>query len=178
MTPNLIGKHVAISDYPVHLVERVYSCRYNDIIYCRFKIPLRQGEFAYIEQAISDTSEHYIVVADRDKLLSAWRNTPNSIVPELSRGDEAAWRRDRKFHEAERCFSIGAGNPVPLATPTCRFILERGLPVLRLILSMGSLEQFGCWRMAPIACLFMPIITMTPCCCSVGSGIGLHRQCQ
>ncbi|TPW37869.1 hypothetical protein FKD06_25475 [Serratia sp. SRS-8-S-2018] len=129
MTPDLIGKHVAIKDYQVHLVEGVYSCRYNDSIYCRFKIPLRQGEFAYMEQAISDTSEHYIVVADRDKLLSAWRNTPNSIVPELSRGDEAAWRRDRKFHEAERCFSIGAGNPVPLATPTCRFILERGLPV-------------------------------------------------
>lgn len=91
MTPDLIGKHVAIKDYPVHLVEGVYSCRYNDSIYCRFKIPLRQGEFAYMEQAISDTSEHYIVVADRDKLLSAWRNTPNSIVPELSRGDEAAW---------------------------------------------------------------------------------------
>lgn len=47
MTPDLIGKHVAIKDYPVHLVEGVYSCRYNDIIYCRFKIPLRQGEFAY-----------------------------------------------------------------------------------------------------------------------------------
>lgn len=82
-----------------------------------------------MDQAISDTSESYIVIADRDKLLSAWRNTPNSIVTELSRGDESAWRRDRKFHEAEACFAIGAGNPVPLATPQWRFILDSGLPV-------------------------------------------------
>lgn len=81
-----------------------------------------------MEQAISDTMESYIVMADRDRLLSAWRNTPNSIIPELSRGDESAWRRDRKFHEVEACFAIGARNSMLLATPQCRFILDCSLP--------------------------------------------------
>lgn len=129
MTPDLVSNHIGVKDYPQHLLEGVFSCRFNDIIYCRFKIPLRAGRFAYMEQALSDTSESHIVIADRHRFLSAWRNNPNSIVPELSRGDESAWRRDRKFHEAEKGFSHGAGNPVPLADPHCRFILDQGLPV-------------------------------------------------
>ncbi|OCJ32637.1 hypothetical protein [Serratia sp. 14-2641] len=137
MTPDLISKHIDVKDYPQHLLEGVFSCRFNDTIYCRFKIPLRQGKFAFMEQALSDTSESHIVIADRHRLLSAWRNNPNSIVPELSRGDESAWRRDRKFHEAEKGFSHGAGNPVPLADPHCRFILERGLPVPALSFTNG-----------------------------------------
>ncbi|NYA15551.1 plasmid fertility inhibition factor family protein [Serratia fonticola] len=129
MILNLISKHIYVKDYPQHLLEGVFSCRFNDTIYCRFEIPLREGKFAYMEQALSDTSESHIVIADRHRLLSAWRNNPNSIVPELSRGDESAWRRDRKFHEAEKGFSHGADNPVPLANPHCRFILDQGLPV-------------------------------------------------
>lgn len=103
MTPDLVSKHIEVKDYPQHLLEGG-SCRFNDIIYCRFKIPLRAGRFAYMEQALSDTSESHIAIADRHRLLSAWRNNPNSIEPELSRGDESAWRRDRKFHEAEKSF--------------------------------------------------------------------------
>ncbi|MEN3262482.1 hypothetical protein AAH678_27955 [Sodalis endosymbiont of Spalangia cameroni] len=129
MIKNMIDKFIEVNDYPDHRIDGVFSCKYNNRIYCRFKIPLIDGGFAYMDQAISNTSSGEIVIADSQRFLSAWHNNSNSIVPELSRGDKTAWRLDSKFQDAENGFSLGACNPVPLAELHCFFILERGLPI-------------------------------------------------
>lgn len=55
-----------------------------------------------------------IVVVDAQKFLSAWQRNSYSRPP-LAFADERGWRDDYKFEHAEKGFSHGIENPVPLA---------------------------------------------------------------
>lgn len=55
-----------------------------------------------------------VVVVDSSKLLACWRAYPHSREP-VAFMDEAGWRKDYKFGDAEDGFVRGVENPVPLA---------------------------------------------------------------
>lgn len=55
-----------------------------------------------------------VVVVDAQKFLAAWQRNPRYREP-LAFADEHGWRNDYKFEHAEKGFSHGIENPVPLA---------------------------------------------------------------
>ena len=63
----------------------------------------------------TDDDEFFIVLVDRMRFESVWFKGGDRVVPELARGNELVWRKDYKFHLAEKGFSHGIKNPVGLA---------------------------------------------------------------
>ncbi len=55
------------------------------------------------------------VIIKCERFLELWRNEVNSIHSDISNGNEASWRKDYKYHWAEKGFGQGKDNPVPLA---------------------------------------------------------------
>lgn len=55
-----------------------------------------------------------VVVVDAQKFLAAWQRNPRYREP-LAFANEHGWRNDYKFEDAEKGFSHGIENPVPLA---------------------------------------------------------------
>ncbi|MCG9745983.1 hypothetical protein [Shewanella sp. Isolate8] len=60
-----------------------------------------------------------VVFVDANKLIELWKNDPYNSEPLLAYGNESIWRSDLKFSQAERGFSFGKCNPVPLASIEC-----------------------------------------------------------
>ena len=60
-------------------------------------------------------TERAIVILDSKKFLSNWKNDPNPVAPELSKGTRDTWINDRKYPDAALGFKQGVNNPVPLA---------------------------------------------------------------
>lgn len=87
-----------------------------------FRIELDQCKTAYMSIRPSNfqNEERCVVVVNSEKFLSLWRNEPHSIHAEQSFGNTTTWKNDRKFMAAEKGFSFGKGNPVPLAEVVCR----------------------------------------------------------
>lgn len=59
-------------------------------------------------------NERAVVVVDAQKFLAAWQRNPRHREP-LAFSDEQGWRDDYKFEQAEKGFSFGIENPVPMA---------------------------------------------------------------
>jgi len=55
-----------------------------------------------------------IIILHREDFLKLWKNEPNPINKELNEGNPEIWKKDSKYKEAERGFSYGYKNPVPL----------------------------------------------------------------
>lgn len=89
-----------------------------------FKIPIRNG-FAYMKTNHSFLGgmglggPEKIMIVDSHKFLKLWQNDQNNSERHLAFGDELIWRKDYKFHYAEKGFSHGITNPVPLAYVHC-----------------------------------------------------------
>lgn len=60
-----------------------------------------------------------VIVIDSKKFLKLWKNDPRHSERHLALGNETIWRNDYKFHLAEKGFSFGCCNPVPLAYLHC-----------------------------------------------------------
>jgi hypothetical protein len=56
-----------------------------------------------------------IIILHREDFLKLWKNEPNPISKELNEGNLEIWKKDSKYKEAERGFSYGDIDPVPLA---------------------------------------------------------------
>lgn len=84
--------------------------------YAVFHVPVRD-KTVYMKKRLykSDEDDSFVVWVDRFRFESVWFKGGSSIVPELARGNEKAWRNDYKFTDAENGFSKGIENPVPLA---------------------------------------------------------------
>lgn len=132
-----------------------YICLNWGNVYCHFPLTVRDGRVVYMKQKLSAGAGTYIVIAERKRFLAAWsRQTKQE--PQLTQGDENAWRKDYKFHEAEEGFSEGEANPVPLSEPTCRYILEGGLPAPVVSFTNGITRTI--WLLANDVTLFPVLV--------------------
>ena len=62
-----------------------------------------------------------VIIINSKKFLELWKNDPRNSESHLALGNETTWRNDYKFHRAEKGFSFGISNPVPLAYVHCYF---------------------------------------------------------
>ena len=92
-----------------------------------FKIELKNSKNVYMSTARTNcmNGERCIVIVDSEKFLELWRNEPYSIHSDISMGGPETWTNDRKYPHAEKGFSFGISNPVPLATIVCSSHIER-----------------------------------------------------
>lgn len=67
-----------------------------------------------------------IVFVDSNKFLKLWQNDPARQETKLAHGNKEIWEADYKFQDAEKGFSYGIENPVPLAYPSCEVSSEFG----------------------------------------------------
>lgn len=86
-----------------------------------FFINTKRGQ-VYMSAKYSDylDSKRRIVFVDAHKFLQLWKNEPYDFHADLSYGNESTWFSDYKYHHADRGFSHGLSNPVPLAHPVCQ----------------------------------------------------------
>ncbi|WP_447907985.1 plasmid fertility inhibition factor family protein [Serratia fonticola] len=100
-----------------------------------FKIPLATGRTVWMDQRLTKQSDYWIVLVEKRPFLQAWARAHQER--HLAVGDESIWRQDRKFASAEDGFSPGRENPVPLAECGGDYVVEKGLPALRLCFGNG-----------------------------------------
>ncbi|WP_138956507.1 plasmid fertility inhibition factor family protein [Vibrio ichthyoenteri] len=94
--------------------------------YAVFHIPINDG-MVYMKQRLQPSDEdcYFVIFVDRYRFESVWFKGGSGVAPELARGNEKAWRKDYKFHHAERGFSHGIENPVPLAVMQANYDYPR-----------------------------------------------------
>lgn len=81
-----------------------------------FPIPL-PNQTVFMSHNLSKKQDCYMVIADTAKFINIWRlSTNDDRFPNYHVGDRKLWRADYKFGDAERGFSLGIENPVPIAT--------------------------------------------------------------
>jgi len=82
-----------------------------------FEVPLPSQPPVYMSWMIGADPEpgRAAVVVDAAKFLGLWQAEPYPIHQDLAFGNPVTWKADRKFGWAERGFSEGRANPVPLA---------------------------------------------------------------
>lgn len=66
------------------------------------------GETTYMDRRA-------VSVVDARKFLLLWRASPYQLHKEIANGNIDTWKKDYKYHHAEKGFSQGIDNPVPLA---------------------------------------------------------------
>lgn len=86
-----------------------------------FEIPISNGRTVYmsVEKSNYCNDERCVVLVDSNKFLELWRKEPYSIHTQQSMGTPSTWPNDYKYGHAERGFSFGIDNPVPLADINC-----------------------------------------------------------
>lgn len=86
-----------------------------------FEIPVSSGRTVYmsIKKYNYCNDERCVVLVDSNRFLKLWRKEPYSIHTKLSMGTPKVWTSDYKYGYAERGFSYGINNPVPLADVSC-----------------------------------------------------------
>jgi hypothetical protein len=82
-----------------------------------FSVPIPGQSPIYMSIKVTEYNNNSsgIVIVDAQKFLQVWKNEPYSIHGELSNGNPQTWPKDRKYPAAEKGFSFGYKNPVPLA---------------------------------------------------------------
>lgn len=121
---------------------------------CRFHIPVRNGT-VYMRTNLSNQSNYYIIMADRERFLASWKNQHDQ-EPQLTQGGENEWRADYKFQDAEKGFAEGYENPVSLADASCSILKDKGAPISRVGFTNGITRTI--WLLANDAKVF-PIST-------------------
>ncbi|WP_063662584.1 plasmid fertility inhibition factor family protein [Aliivibrio fischeri] len=79
-----------------------------------FIIRLRDNRIVYMDSSSMNSEYNTIVKVCPDKFRLYWKKEPYPLEPTLIFGGEKEWREDYKFGRAERGFSFGKNNPVPL----------------------------------------------------------------
>jgi hypothetical protein len=70
-------------------------------------------------------AERCVVIVDSRKFLELWRRDPYLTHAEVSGGNPDTWVQNYKYPAAERGFSYGLANPVPLAEVVCQTHVQR-----------------------------------------------------
>ena len=78
-----------------------------------FELATEDNRKVYMSSILPMSDDSAVVMVDKDKFIGFWQNSGQCL--ELSRGDIQAWQADYKYRWAERGFSLGKENPVPLA---------------------------------------------------------------
>lgn len=99
-----------------------------------------------IERTNYRNDDRAVVVVDAEKFLALWRANPKDLHADVSSGGPEEWRKDYKFNRAERGFSHGFANPVPLADASCWMLeLKRPNPLgLRTMMNLPPIEEVPC----------------------------------
>lgn len=81
-----------------------------------YAVPTSKAGTVFMRVTASNyrNDQRAVVVVDAQKFLAAWQRNPRYREP-LAFADEHGWRNDYKFEHAEKGFSHGIENPVPLA---------------------------------------------------------------
>ena len=111
------------------------------------RLPGRQG--AYMKSAA--VLDPAIVCLDRARFLTAWAAGAPSEQAALARGDEATWRADRKFADAEPPLSASSSWPVPVGILQLAPANTQGLRFLDGVTRTIWLLANGA-RVIPVAC--------------------------
>lgn len=111
---------------------------------CVIEIPLATGRKVWMSQDLSQRSDYWLVIVEKQPFLQAWARAHQKR--HLAVGDEPIWRQDRKFADAEDGFSYGMENPVPLAECGGGYLVEEGLPALWLKFDNGMTRTI--WLLA------------------------------
>ncbi|QHB18049.1 plasmid fertility inhibition factor family protein [Mannheimia pernigra] len=122
--------------FPHHVIF-IEQAKYGLQNYLLFELLTRTGQAVYFKHPIFHTpnKEMKIVFVQDYKFLSLWQNMQFPQEPQLSFGNESAWRNDRKFLWAEKALSQGREQPINLAEVTCTEYLKR-IPIY---------EKRFCW---------------------------------
>jgi hypothetical protein len=78
-----------------------------------------------VERTPFRNAERCVVIVDSCRFLDLWRRDPHLIHADVRGGSPDTWVQGYKYPEAERGFSHGVGNPVPLAEVTCQTHIQR-----------------------------------------------------
>jgi len=73
---------------------------------------------------MESSKNNSIIILHREDFLKLWKNEPNPINKELNEGNPEIWKKDYKYKEAERGFSYGYKNPVPLG----KIVINKSIP--------------------------------------------------
>lgn len=99
-----------LAQYGINRIVREY-CEFGDLFF-HFEVSLKAEGKAWMKQLFSKQSDAWIVMVIAQPIIVAW--TRDGREHHLAKGDESTWRSYYKFHNAEKGFSSGASNPVPL----------------------------------------------------------------
>jgi hypothetical protein len=80
-----------------------------------FTVPLPNRTPVFMSKKVTKYNESGVVIVDSEQFLELWRNEPCSIHSVEANGTPQTWPNDRKYGHAEKGFSYGYDNPVPLA---------------------------------------------------------------
>ncbi|QPB42873.1 plasmid fertility inhibition factor family protein [Rodentibacter haemolyticus] len=115
-----------LTKFPNHSIfieQPIYTLQ-NHLI---FEFQTKDNRLVYMKHPIfqSPNDELKLVFVQAEKFLNMWQNMQYPQEYHLSTGNEEEWRKDYKFHHAEKGFSIGRENPVPLAEVSCKEYIKR-----------------------------------------------------
>lgn len=89
----------------------------------RFEVQIQEQDSVYmsftLHRHMADHSA--IVIVEAKKFIDLWRNDPEGYEADKAFGNLRSWRADRKFSDAQRGFSHGIKNPVPVAYVSFNF---------------------------------------------------------
>ncbi|WP_394551388.1 plasmid fertility inhibition factor family protein [Pantoea sp. SGAir0183] len=149
MSTDLIyNKHPILASCGICQIGREYG-GFGDRV-CTFSVGLKEGKVAWMKLSLRQYSEKWVVIVRKRPFLNAWARSGDE--PQLAAGDEKVWRKDYKFFRAEKGFSQGYHNPVPLALCDAHYEIEKGLPVLHAGFTNGVTRTI--WLMANGAEIF------------------------
>ncbi|ENM5767374.1 hypothetical protein V4V57_003097 [Vibrio mimicus] len=77
-------------------------------------VTLDGGRTVYMSTSSKNSEYDTVVKVCPNKFRMYWQREPYPLEPNLVFGGEREWRQDYKFGQAERGFSFGKTNPVPL----------------------------------------------------------------
>lgn len=129
--------------------------------YLVFELMTNTQRFVYMKHPIypDPDNEKHIVFVKSTKFLNMWRNMQFPQEPKLSFGNEVDWRNDDKFQYAEKGFSYGRSNPVPLAEVSCEQYIEQEPVYVKQFIWFNKL--IGYTQNTKAACSFINGITRT-----------------
>lgn len=86
-----------------------------------FCISTQQGDQFLCTDNVADESldQFSVVEVKSDYFVELWRNDTYEAHLDVSQGNPSTWIKDKKFLDAQKGFSHGEANPVPLAYVHC-----------------------------------------------------------
>ena len=88
-------------------------------------VTLEDGRTVYMCTSSKNSEYNTVVKVCPNKFIAYWKREPYPLEPDLVFGGEKEWRQDYKFGKAERGFSFGKTNPVPLPRLIAKSKIEK-----------------------------------------------------